>query len=217
MAPLVAVLDAARAVPNTSVLFISSGGAVYGEPDDDRPVHEDHPLRPRSAYGAAKLAAETYLGYFARRYGLHASALRCGNAYGPDQEPGRGQGLIGELIAASDEGRAVEVWGDGSVSRDYVHVDDIAAAIASLCGRRDLPEAINVGSGESTSVVEAIALVSELAGRPLSVTAAPARPFDVHRIALDISRLRDLIDFDPVSLREGIRLTRAAMVADTVA
>lgn len=215
--PLVAVLDAIRAAArDSSFLFLSSGGAVYGEPEQ-LPIGEDHPLRPRSAYGAAKAAGETYVSYFARRYGVAATSLRCGNAYGPGQLPGRGQGLIGELLSAADEGRTVEIWGDGSVQRDFVHVGDIAHAIAALCGRRDLPPALNVGSGQATSVREVIDLVADVVGHPLRVNAVDERPFDVHHVALDITRLQRIIEFDPISLRDGITRTRETMVSETVA
>jgi UDP-glucose 4-epimerase len=216
LAPLIDVMEVMRDTPGASLLFVSSGGAVYGEPDT-LPVGEGHPLRPRSAYGAAKAAAETFVSYFARRYGLHATSLRCGNAYGPGQVPGRGQGLIGELLAAAEAGRRIDVWGDGSVRRDYVYVGDIADTVVALCGRRDLPEAINIGSGHATSVLEVIAMVSEVMGHRVDVRHLPRRPFDVERIALDITRLRGLIDFDPVSVQDGVGLTWESMVADTVA
>lgn len=212
--PLIAALEAVRRTPHASVLFISSGGAVYGEPDT-LPIPEDHPLRPQSAYGTAKAAAEAYLTYYARRYGVAATALRLGNAYGPGQVVGRGQGLIGELIGAAVEGREVEIWGDGSVRRDFVHVDDIATAIAALAPRRGLPSALNVASGRSTSVTEAAELVSEVVGRPVRVARRPERPFDVHRIQLDITRLRDLIGFTPLSLAAGIRRSWAELAPPT--
>lgn len=216
LAPLVAVLDAVRRAPGASLLFVSSGGAVYGEPDA-LPIREDHPLRPRSAYGAAKAAAETYVSYFARRYGVAATSLRCGNAYGPGQAAGRGQGLIGEVLAAAAAGRTFEIWGDGSVRRDFVHIDDLAEVIVALCTRTDLPAAVNVGSGDATSVLEVIDLVTEVVGRRVQVTTVDRRPFDVHHVQLDIARLRGLIPFDPIPLRVGIRSTWQAMAAETVA
>jgi UDP-glucose 4-epimerase len=216
LVPLIAALEAVRRTAGASLLFVSSGGAVYGEPDIV-PVPEDHPLRPRSAYGTAKVAAEQYVAYYARRYGVAATALRCGNAYGAGQRPGRGQGLVGELIAATEAGRTVEVWGDGSIERDFVHVDDIAGVIARLCGRRDLPLALNVGTGRATSVNRVIATVSEVLERPIVVTYTERRTFDVQRITLDIERLRSLIDFDPIDLAEGVARTGARMAARTVA
>ena len=214
--PLVSVLESVRRAPGASLIFLSSGGAVYGEPDVI-PVPETHELRPLSVYGAAKAACETYLRYYARRHGVNATSLRCGNAYGPGQLPGRGQGLVGELIHAGEEGRTVEIWGDGSVRRDYIHVTDVAHAIAALCGRPDLPLAVNVGSGQATSVLEVVALVSEVMDRPIDILTGSPRPFDVQRVALDITRLQHLIDFAPLSLRDGIGLTWATMAADTVA
>ncbi len=216
LVPLIAALEAVRQTAGASLLFVSSGGAVYGEPDE-MPVPEDHPLRPLNSYGMAKVAAETYLAYYARRHGVHATALRCGNAYGPGQVPGRGQGLVGELIAAARAGRPVEVWGDGSVQRDFVYIGDIARVIAMLCGRRDLPLALNVGSAQARSVNDVIATVSDVLQRPIAINYKPGRLFDVHRVALDIARLRSLIEFDPIQLRDGVGLTGERMASRTVA
>jgi UDP-glucose 4-epimerase len=216
LVPLVATLEAVRRTAGASLLFVSSGGAVYGEPDA-LPVNEDHPLRPLNAYGMAKVAAEHYLAYYVRRYGVQATALRCGNAYGPGQVAGRGQGLVGELIAAAEAGRTVEVWGDGSVERDFVHVDDIAWVIARLCGRRDLPLALNVGSGCAHSINDVVATVSEVLQRPIAVSYTDRRTFDVQRIALDIGRLRRVIDFDPIQLADGVGRTGERMASRTVA
>jgi len=214
--PLVSVLEAVSRTPETALLFLSSGGAIYGEPDAI-PVAETHELRPVSAYGASKAACETYVRLYVRHHGVRATSLRCGNVYGPGQVPGRGQGLVGELIHASEEGRRVEIWGDGSVRRDFIHVDDVSGAILSLCGRHALPPALNLGSGEATSVLEVIALVSEITGGPVDITTRPARPFDVQRVALDISCLQRVIDFEPLAIRDGISLTWATMAAETVA
>jgi len=216
LAPLIATAEAVRHTPSASLLFLSSGGAVYGEADV-LPIPEDHPLRPRSAYGAAKVAAESYLGYFARRYGVAVTALRCGNAYGPGQVARRGQGLVGELIAAAESGRPIPIWGDGSITRDFVHVDDIATAITLLADRHDLPLAVNLGSGVGTSVAAVIDTVADVVGRPLPTTSQPERGFDAHHVALDITRLRSLIPFTPLPLRDGILRTWTGMVADTVA
>ena len=214
--PLVSVLEAVSRTPETTLLFLSSGGAIYGEPDVI-PVAETHELRPVSAYGAAKAACETYVRFYVRHHGVRATSLRCGNVYGPGQVPGRGQGLVGELIDASEEGRTVEIWGDGSVRRDFIHVDDLSHAIVSLCGHDDLPPALNLGSGEATSVREVVALVSEITGCPIDITTRPARPFDVQRVALDISRVQSLIDFKPMAIRDGIGRTWARVAAETVA
>src|SRR5581483_5373069 len=128
---LVTVLEAVRINAGSSLLFLSSGGTVYGEPGH-LPVTEDHPLRPRSAYGSEMVAAETYVAYYARRHGVAATSLRCANAYGPGQQPHRGQGLIATVLDAATHGQAVEVWGDGSAVRDYVFIDDLATAVVAL-------------------------------------------------------------------------------------
>jgi len=216
LAPLVATLQAARHVPGSSLLFVSSGGAVYGEVES-LPISEDHPLRPRSAYGAAKAAAEAYVGYFARRYGLAATSMRCGNVYGPGQRSGRGQGLVGEVLDAAVNGSTIEVWGDGTCRRDYIHVADVARTAVRLIGRNDLPPAINVGSGQGTTVLEVIHTVGEVIGRPVRWTSCPERPFDVHDVVLDIRRLSDLTGVRPVGLADGVLSTWLASATETVA
>jgi UDP-glucose 4-epimerase len=219
LGPLEAATEAVRRAPGAFMLFLSSGGAVYGEPEL-LPIPEDHPLRPRSAYGAAKVVAETCLGYAARRHGVPVTALRCGNAYGPGQTARRGQGLIVELLAAAESGRPVPIWGDGSITRDFVHLDDITAAITALAAvgeHRRLPLALNVGSGHGTSVADTIAIVRDVIGRPVPLERRPERAFDAHHIALDISQLRSLIDFAPLSLHDGVRSMWSERAADTVA
>jgi len=213
---LVTVLEAVRINAGSSLLFLSSGGTVYGEPGH-LPVTEDHPLRPRSAYGSEMVAAETYVAYYARRHGVAATSLRCANAYGPGQQPHRGQGLIATVLDAATHGQAVEVWGDGSAVRDYVFIDDLATAVVALLGRADLPEALNLGSGVGASVHEVLELVEATTGRALRVHWRGSRPFDVSRVVLDITRLRSLIAFEPTPLAVGIRDTWAAISRSTVA
>jgi UDP-glucose 4-epimerase len=202
------VIELVGAVDGT-LLFVSSG-AVYGE-SDRLPVDEGHPLRPVNVYGTAMAAAEALVSEAVRRHGLAATALRCGNVYGPGQDPTRRQGLIAELLDAVAVDRPVEIWGDGSIERDYLHIDDFAEVVLACAGRRDLPPALNVGSGRATSVSELLDLVETVTGKAVDVRRRPGRSFDVGRIALDIGRLRGLTGFEPLPLETGIARTWALL------
>ena len=144
------VLEAAR-LAGARVVFASTGGAIYGE--CDRPAREDDPCLPLSPYGAAKLAGEGYLGAFARLFGTPHVALRFGNVYGPRQDPHGEAGVVAIFLGRLREGEPCRIFGDGSQSRDYVYVGDVArATIAALDG--DAGGVLNVGTGIATSVLE---------------------------------------------------------------
>ena len=121
-------LEAARQV-GARVVFASTGGAIYGE--CERPAREDDPCLPLSPYGAAKLAGEGYLGAFARLYGTTHIALRFGNVYGPRQDPHGEAGVVAIFLGRLLDGEQCRIFGDGSQSRDYVYVGDVAQATLS--------------------------------------------------------------------------------------
>ena len=144
------VIEAARLV-GARVVFASTGGAIYGE--CERPARESDPCLPLSPYGAAKLAGEGYLGAFARLYGAPHVSLRFGNVYGPRQDPHGEAGVVAIFLGRLREGAACRIFGDGSQSRDYVYVEDVArATLAALDG--DSGGVFNVGTGTATSVLE---------------------------------------------------------------
>ena len=204
--PLVAVLDAVRERSGVPVLYLSSGGTIYGEPEY-LPVDETHPIRPSTAYAAAKAAAEQYLLLYREQHGVATTAVRCSNVYGPGQRPFRSQGVVATLLASARADRQVVLFGDGSACRDYVLVDDVAAAIGLLLERGDLPAAVNVGTGVGTQLDQLVDLVEHVTRCRLQVTYEPERPTDLRRVVLDIGLLRRLIPFEPRSLAEGLRLT----------
>jgi UDP-glucose 4-epimerase len=103
------------------------------------------------------------------------------------------------------------VDGDGTVVRDYVHVDDVVKVVLGLAGRRDVPPVVNVGTGVGTSVADLLRQVAEITGTTVPVERRPARPGDVHRVVLDIGLLRSLLPFDPLPVREGLARTWTAM------
>jgi UDP-glucose 4-epimerase len=203
LSPLLATLNAMRRTSARAVTLLSSGGTVYG-PDAPTPTPETTPLWPISTYGVLKVAAERYVGLYARQHGLAADILRCSNVYGPGEPTHGSQGLIGVTRAALRAHRPVVVYGDGSARRDFIHVDDVAGAVVALAGRPDGVRVLNVGSGRSESVLEVIGAVAGSLGATATLEHRPARATDIPVVQLDISALRAILDFEPRGLAEGL-------------
>ena len=175
LGPLVATLEGMRRASVPAVTLLSSGGTVYG-PDAPTPTPETAPLWPISTYGVLKVAAERYVGLYARQHGLAADILRCANVYGPGEPTHGSQGLIGVTRAAIRAHRPVVVYGDGSARRDFVHVDDVAETVVALAARPDGVRVLNVGSGRSESVLEVIEAVARSLGTSADLEHRPAGP-----------------------------------------
>jgi UDP-glucose 4-epimerase len=201
--PLMNVLHACGRT-GCGLTMLSSGGTVYGNPQT-LPVPECHPTNPISAYGIRKLAAENHALACAEGFGFNVRILRIGNAYGIDQRVRRQQGIVATLLDNLARDRPTVVYGDGSVTRDYVHVDDIAAATLSLLRAPPTPEIVNVGTGVGLSILDLISICESATDRSPQVTFASSRSFDVTANVLDISLLRRLIDFNPVTPEFAIR------------
>lgn len=203
LGPLIALLEAMRATGNRRILFVSSGGAVYGVPDAV-PIPEDHPRSPISHYGMGKKMMEDYLDFYAREHGFATAVIRPANPYGP------GQGKVGQLGAVTtffrliEEGRQATLFGDGSTVRDFVHVDDLAALMLRVV-ETGASGTWNCGGGVGTSLAELIGLIEAATGKVLAIDRQPARPFDPPAIVLDISRAREELGWVPqVALAKGI-------------
>lgn len=203
--PFLAFLGALQAFPQVRLLFLSSGGTVYGDPAV-LPVTEDAPLQPRSCHGAGKAAAELFL---RTRRPERTIILRPSNVYGPGQGLRSGFGVIRHLLACAAEGRPFQLWGDGLQVRDYLYIDDFADAVLRLIARPQAYGVFNLGSGVGTSLRELIALVEAQTARAIRIDAQPARDGDVVRIVLDIGRLRRAADWVPATrIEDGIARTR---------
>ena len=188
------------------ILFLSSGGTVYGVPERI-PIPEEHPLRPICSYGVVKVAIENYLTMFERLHGLTPVVLRPSNPYGPRQGRHGVQGVIATFLRKLCGDQELSVWGDGSVRRDYVYIQDLARLCVAAASS-DKGGVFNAGSGISHSINELLALLGRITGREPRVRHAPARPFDVADVALDISRAKAEFDWLPaVDLRDGLART----------
>jgi UDP-glucose 4-epimerase len=208
--PLLTMLEALRRRPHVGIMFLSSGGTVYGNPAI-LPVPESHPTSPLSSHGVTKVAAEHYLSLYQDVYGVPALILRCGNVYGEGQPGDRSQGVIATAFNSIRTGGTLPVF-DGSSERDYLYVGDLVDVVRGLLGRSDAPRVINVGSGRGATVAEVLSIVELVAGVRLQLDQRTARPGDVTRIVLDTSLLQSLLPFDPLPLRDGIALTWTALV-----
>jgi UDP-glucose 4-epimerase len=205
---LSAALDAGvRRFVNTS-----TGGAIYGE-GQILPAPEDHPVAPLSPYGNSKFCAENYCSLFRRLHGLSTVSLRYGNVYGPRQDPLGEAGVIAIFCGKLLEGGRPTVYGNGEQTRDYDYVGDVVAANLAAV-EKDTPGPYNVGTGVETSVLEVVEALRSVggAGEEFAPEFAPERPGEVQRIAIDPSRARDELGWEPrVQLREGLERTLASM------
>ena len=206
LSPLLCALETVRSVPKVSFTYVSSGGAVYGNPPATVAVETDPPL-PVSSYGVSRLAGELYTQMYARTFGIATRVVRCANVYGPGQSPGGSQGAVAVFLDRVGLGLTVTVIGDGSSIRDYVHIDDVTSAISKLVLHRVDCGVVNVGSGSGHSVLELLEVVSTTVGREPVVEFVPRRPHDVNAIVLDISKLRALVSYESTPIGEGVRMT----------
>ncbi len=202
------LLEAARRAGVRQVLFASTGGAIYGE-QDVFPAAEDHPARPVSPYGVAKLALEKYLYYYHVEHALNVTCLRYSNVYGERQSAQGEAGVVAIFLDRLLAGEPPTINGDGLQTRDYVHVSDVVAANLAAAGRPGF-HIYNVGTGVETSVVDLCRLLTQAAGSTLAPRHAPAKPGEQRRSAVDATRgRRDLNLPQPLPLAEGLARTTA--------
>lgn len=186
------------------IVYLSSGGTVYGNPERN-PVTEDHPLRPICSYGIVKVAVENYLFMFQQLYGISTIVVRPSNAYGPRQGHMGVQGIISTFLTKISEDEPLVVWGDGSIIRDYIYVTDLAR-ICLIAGEADVSGVFNVGYGKGYTISNIIETIADVVGRKPVVRYEPARYFDVREVVLDITKIRKKFDWIPeISLFDGIK------------
>jgi UDP-glucose 4-epimerase len=197
------ILEEARR-HGAQVVFASTGGAIYGECDG--PAREDHPRRPLSPYGTAKLAAEEYLATWNRLYGSSHVALRFANVYGPRQLAKLEGGVVAIFMDRLRAGEGVTIFGDGEQTRDFVYVGDVAQAVLAASERAG--GTFNVGTGVETTVNGLFEACRSLAGADVEAEHAPARPGDVRRSVVDVSLAAQALGWRPsTALDDGLRLT----------
>lgn len=185
------------------LIFVSSGGTVYGLPRQS-PIPEDHPTDPLCSYGIHKLAVEKYLYLHRAVNELDSVVLRVSNIYGEFQNLERPLGAVAHFVTRAVKGMPIEIWGDGSIRRDFIHVDDVVDALLRTIGYCGPERVFNVGSGHSASLNELVGLIRQRVGEVV-VNHQPARSFDVQENVLDVRRAERELDWRPsITLETGL-------------
>jgi UDP-glucose 4-epimerase len=202
------LLDAAVSNRTRRVVFISTGGAIYGEGEGrELPLAEDAECRPDAPYGQSKFAAEGYLSLYGRLHGLSGVSLRLGNVYGPRQDPHGEAGVVAIFSNLLLGDGTPRVFGDGEQTRDYIYVGDVVAACLAASGSA-AGGAFNVGTGLETSVLELGRRMAAICDRQFEPELAPARVGEVQRISIDSRRAAEELGWAPaVELDQGLALT----------
>jgi UDP-glucose 4-epimerase len=206
----VLLLDACRGANIRKIVYVSSGGTVYGV-TGDRPIAETMPTDPICAYGIGKLTIEKYFSLYGYLYGMNFSVLRVANPYGRFQTANRQQGVIAALLKRAIRGEKLEIWGDGSVTRDFLHVDDVVAAMLAVVDYDGPHHVFNVGSGVGRSLRTIVGDIAAVLRRDdLPIAYQDARPADVPVNVLDIGLIRQQIGWLPrVEWMSGLERTAA--------
>lgn len=199
------LLDEAVEAGVRRFVFCSSGGTVYG-PARQVLIGEEHPTNPTSAYGVAKLAVEKYLRLYTVRERIQTLSVRVANPFGPHQNIRKAQGAVTTFCHRAILDEVIDVWGDGSVERDFVYIDDVVDGLVRAGSSPVSGAEINIGSGRATSLLAILAEIEAVLKRPVRRRFLDARSFDVPSNYLDISRARQLLGWSPkVTLPDGIR------------
>ncbi len=210
VAQTVELLEACVEAGVEHVFFASTGGAIYG-PQGKNGYSEEDPAHPVSPYGIGKLTIENYLGYFRAKHGLGSTALRISNPYGPRQR-NRKQGFIPIALRQIALDRPVVRFGNGSMVRDYIYVDDAVSMIRSMVGTSPRHSVYNIGSGRGHSVNEVLDSLKRVTGRAIKITNRTVPPTFVDRVVLDPSRFNE--EYGEIAftdLDEGVRVTWEAI------
>ena len=208
--PVLTLLVAMRAFPPRRVVFLSSGGTIYGAAAR-LPSRESDRCQPLCAYGISKLALEQHLQLEHALHGLDYRIARLSNPYGGRQRMDGPQGAPSVFLAKALCGQPIEIWGDGSVSRDFIHIKDVMHALCLLLEDAGDERLFNIGSGVSTSLTTLLATIERCIGRSVACHYRPGRSCDVPRSCLAIERAQQQLHWAPkVSLEAGL----TACVAD---
>jgi len=206
ISPSLRFIEAIQEFQNIRIVFVSSGGALYG--NHSQPVREDFSTKPISYYAAGKLALEAFFEALHNYFGHEVIVLRPSNLYGPSQHFKRSFGLIRSLIEHSLTDQRFEVWGDGETIRDYIYISDFIDSLIKVVKTNYVSSGFsryNVSSGEGHSINAVISTIQDITGKNLDVDYRPARQSDVKRIVLDSSLFRKQYAWTPTtSLRTGI-------------
>lgn len=202
------LMDACHEQGVRKFVFASSGGAVYGKATRT-PIPEDHAVQPLNSYGIVKLGTEKYLGLYSHLGRLDPVVLRPSNPYGPGQYPLGSQGAVAVALGCIRDRKPFQLWGDGSVVRDYLYIDDLAEAfLAAVLAPSGGPQVMNVGSSSGRSLLEVLEACRQVTGRPLALERLAGRPIDAPMNVLDSTVARVHLGWAPtVEFMDGLART----------
>lgn len=190
-------------------VFISSGGTIYGDTLNRTDLNEDSPKNPISAYGLSKIIAENYINFITKRSSFESIIIRPSNVYGNHQNFKKPQGIVGYAFNALVNNKTIELYGEGKVIRDFVHVLDLAEAIKCCIERKCETATVktyNVGSQAGYSVKEVLDMINEISNQKIQTTLKPSRSFDCSYNVLDISKIKNELKWQPkVEIKDGLR------------
>ncbi len=206
----VCLLDACAQAGIGRMVFLSSGGTVYGRRGRGERCREEEETFPITAYGIHKLTIEKLLFLYREMYGMEYRVVRLSNPYGPYQRPDGVQGVVTTFLWRALRDLPIEVFGDGSVIRDYLYIGDAVDGLLRIAAGEGRWRLYNLGCGKGESVREVVDAIQDVLGKRLQVRYLPGRAVDVPFNVLETGRfLRDFGPFEPIPLREGIRRTAA--------
>ncbi|MEQ9394236.1 NAD-dependent epimerase/dehydratase family protein [Haliea sp.] len=209
LVPLVATLEALQAQPSTPLVYFSSAGALYDERTAVASREADLP-RPRSYHGAAKVAAEHFIGAWARQFGGSATIIRPSNVYGPGQEERTGFGIVPSALGCIRRGATLTVWGNGSAVRDYLYIDDLVSLTLAALEQPPAGDVrtLNGASGESASLNQLFSLAEQVSGNKLQRKHVESRAVDASRVTITADCAHQALGWQPVvPLAEGLKRT----------
>lgn len=207
LVPTLKFLDIFKDCENRRMIFISSGGTLYGNPETV-PVDEERMLQPLSYHGAGKIAIEAFLQAFVNDSEKEVTILRPSNVYGPGQSLRQGFGFVRTVLEHARQGTEIEIWGDGSVVRDFLYIQDMINGIEAVIDAAPHTGVYNVGYGKGYSLNEVMKTVEQVCNRKLKVKYLPARKVDVKQVVLDCGKIKKRLGWKPETpLKEGIGLT----------
>ena len=199
------LLDSACKAGVKKVVYMSSGGTVYGPPQA-LPITEAHATEPICAYGISKLAIEKYFALYQQLHGLEYAVLRVSNAFGPGQRMDSGQGAVAAFLGKALRGQTIEIWGDGSNVRDYIYIDDVIAALLAATLYKGEERVFNIGTGTGRSLNQVLDAIDHLLNNPTTRSYVERRAHDVSSNILSIEKAKHALAWTPrVRFEDGLK------------
>lgn len=201
--PFINLLNICIELNIQKILYASSGGAIYGNISKLK-IDEETCAKPISSYGIIKHTCEQYLELYHRLHGLNYNSMRISNPFGPMQDPLSKQGVIAKFVYHALHKKTIEIWGDGSIIKDYIHVDDVATAFLDTLNIKESGN-VNIGSGQGVSINELIVSIEKILDCKIQKKYTPKKKHDIERNVLSIEKAKQILKWKPdISLYDGI-------------